>query len=861
MFTGSVMDSHMRLTTVRGPWSADGAFRHALHRILSTPFGFFLECDECYRRESADLVSCVCHFFITVGSSAWDVGALPSCAFQTRYCPRPTESPSPPPATGIIASIWSQAFFPGMDPLQSRIEQESLQDLIASCRQVADDCAGIANSLNTGPVTLAALSRECRAITGALNRVHDLGKANNIDAESLRASNNEFICSVSKDVHELRAAVKRIKAQDRDSGIDLAEPAGVRPHLIIVWNESGYSFGDDVSSRRRVIEPDAGVDEALRELGRRFTTPSQRSRVLPRVSDSAEIQVLLDTLVPPSGVAYKRTPEVAQQLHQAIEKTDEEAVFKILLDRADPNILLPGSMLSPLHRAFDHKHLLIAAFLAVAGADVDEPTTDGETSLMRGIICGFSEQFATLALHLGARINAIDNEGRCALHYSAASNVVDDETMGVLINAGADLNLVDDEKGQTPLHIAIQQARWNLATKLIQAGADLEVRQPDGWTALHLAISMRNHEFAQLLISRGAKVDKVLREHTPLTMAISLQCTAITAVLIDSGADANLASRNGNTPLLAAASTGHDETVRYLLAHGADPSACPGQSGYSAMHMAAHKDNQHILQLLASSGAPVDPLDRACETPLLVAAKLANGDSARRLIKLGADTERIGPDGMSVLSHAVKAGDLKLVNALLDIGTRMPSSTVSRDSMSDEEYQVPEPQTTPIHMAAQHARDDILLRLVSCGACLESTVFPGRTPLTVAASHGHLSTVQLLMRLGANPRTLTTYGDTVLFEASANQATLKYLIQQGVDVNHRNDQGATALHYAALRGHIGAVRLLLEKGARQFHASAVYDAWEERDGGGMYRQGTPAGIALQRDLTKVADLIEKWKYN
>ncbi|KAH6970798.1 ankyrin repeat-containing domain protein [Ilyonectria sp. MPI-CAGE-AT-0026] len=769
-----------------------------------------------------------------------------------------------------------------MDLIQSRIAEETLQDLIATCAQVAEDCSSIANSLNTGPVTLAALSRECRAITDALSRVNDLSKATDGDIETVRASNNEYIYSVSRDVHELRGAVKRIKAQDRDSGIDLAEP-----HLIIVWNEaalktslgrmrthqaslhtllntatrSEYNFGDDVSSRRRVIEPDAGVDEALRELGRRFTTPNQRSRVLPRVSDSAEIQVLLDTLVPPSGVVYKRTPEVAQQLHQAIERTDEEAVFKILLDRADPNILLPGSMLSPLHRAFDQKHLLIAAFLAVAGADVDEPTTDGETALMRGIKCGFSEQFATLAMHLGAKIDAIDNDGRCALHHSAASDVLDDETMIVLINAGANLNLVDDDKGQTPLHIAILHSRWNLATKLIQAGADLEVRQPDGRTALHLAISMRNHEFAQLLISRGAKVDRVLREHTPLTMAISTQCTAITANLIDSGADPNLPSRNGNTPLLAAASTGHDETIRYLLAHGADPSACPSQSGYSAMHMAAHKDKPHILQLLASSGAPVDPLDRACETPLLVAAKLANGDSARRLIKLGADTERIGPDGMSVLSHAVKAGDLKLVNALLNIGTRMPSLTVSRDSMSDEEYQVPEPQTTPIHVAAQHGRDEILLRLVSCGAHLESTVFPGRTPLTVAASHGHLSTVQLLLRLGADAQTLTTHGDTVLFEASANQATLKYLVQQGVNVNHRNDQGATALHYAALRGHVGSVRVLLEKGARQFHASAVYDAWEERDGGGVYRQGTPAGIALQRGLTKVADMIEKWKYN
>ncbi|KAI5462904.1 ankyrin repeat-containing domain protein [Mariannaea sp. PMI_226] len=767
-----------------------------------------------------------------------------------------------------------------MDPLPSRLEQETLEDLIAACRQVADDCSAIANCLNTGPVTLSALAKECHAVADALERVHDLSKATDGGVESVRANKNKYIYSVSKDVHQLRGAVKRIKAQDRDSGIDFAEP-----HLIIVWNEpalkeslgqmrthqaslhtllntatrSGYSFNDELS-RRRVIEPDASVDEALRELGRRFSSPSQRNRVLPRVSDSAEIQVLLDTLVPPPGVVYKQELEIAQQLHGAIERTDVEAVFKILLDRADPNILLPGSMLSPLHRAFDQAHLLIAALLVVAGADVDEPTIKGETALIRGIKCGFSEQFATLVLHLGARVDAIDNEGRTALHHSAASNVVDDETLDVLIKAGANLNIVDDEDGRTPLQVAIYHNRWNLATKLIQADANLEIRQPNGKTALHMAISMRNQEFTQLLISRGANVDRVLLDHTPLTLSITLGCTAITAVLVDSGADPNKASRDGNTPLLAAASTGHDETVRYLLAHGADPSACPSQSGYTAMHMAAHKDKPHILQLLASFGAPVDPLDRACETPLLVAAKLSNGDSARRLIKLGADTERIGPDGMSVLSHAVKAGDLKLVNALLDVGTRMPLSTVSRDSMSDDGYQVPEPQTTPVHVAAQHGRDDIIIRLVSSGASLESTIFPGRTALHVAARHGHLSTVQLLLRLGANPRALTTHGDTVLFEASSNQATLRYLLQQGLDVNQRNDQGATALHYAALRGHLNAVRLLLEKGARQSHASAVYDAWEERDLGGVYRQGTPAGVALQRDLTEVAELIDKWKY-
>lgn len=620
-------------------------------------------------------------------------------------------------------------------------------------------------------------------------------------------------------------------------------------------NSSQYSLADGFIRRHRVIEPDPEIDESLRNLGRQFAEPDFKILVLPRVSEAAEIQVLLDTLVPYPGVRYQTSRDVAHQLHSAIDNDDEEAVFRILFERADPNISLPGSMLSPLHRAFDQRNLIISAFLAVAGADIDEPDNDGQTALMRGIQCDFAGQFTALLLHLGARIDAVDNNGCTATHHATMSNVVDNESLDVLIKAGADLNLTD-YIGRTPLHMAIQSGHPNAATKLIKANVELETRLPDGKTALHLAIAARNQELSQILISRGANVNCVLREQTPLTMAINGRCTAITAILIDGGADPNLGSRSGNTPLLSAAATGHEETVRYLLAHGADASTSESQNGYTALHMAAHKNRPYIIRLLAESGAPVDALDQSGETPLLVAARLGNVESALRLIEDGADIDITSPDETTVLSHSVKHGNLHLVETLMDKGAGLEMMKTPTCGNGDVQRELP---ATPLHIAAQHGHDAILMRLVAGGARLESTVYPGRTPLYVAAANGHLSTVQLLLRLGANAHARTAHRDTVLFDASGNVAVLKLLIQRGIDVNRVNDHGATALHYAALRGHLAGVKLLLDKGAKQVVANAVWEGWDRRAIGSEYRQGTPAGIAKQKGFDKVADVINKSK--
>lgn len=93
----------------------------------------------------------------------------------------------------------------------------------------------------------------------------------------------------------------------------------------------------------------------------------------------------------------------------------------------------------------------------------------------------------------------------------------------------------------------------------------------------------------------------------------------------------------------------------------------------------------------------------------------------------------------------------------------------------------------------------------------------GATPLHVAASHGHVGIVRLLLQ--AEPADVNTRRDssgrTALHTAAAHgrAAAAHALIAAGADVNLARDNGSTPLHAAAAHGHAEVVRLLLGAGA------------------------------------------------
>jgi len=101
--------------------------------------------------------------------------------------------------------------------------------------------------------------------------------------------------------------------------------------------------------------------------------------------------------------------------------------------------------------------------------------------------------------------------------------------------------------------------------KLLEEGADPNIRDGDGNTPLHFAASKGCAEVAKLLLRHGA--------------------------------DPNAQDKNGETPLHVAASEGHVDVVRLLLEHGADPSI-RNKDGKSPLDLAKESGHREVVSLI-----------------------------------------------------------------------------------------------------------------------------------------------------------------------------------------------------------------------------------------------------------------------
>lgn len=283
---------------------------------------------------------------------------------------------------------------------------------------------------------------------------------------------------------------------------------------------------------------------------------------------------------------------------------------------------------TPLLFASREGSLAAAELLVAAGADVNHAAADGLTALLIATVRGHWEQ-AILLLESGADPD-VDGTGYRPLHWAAGSW----ETQWNGVHGVAE----SYAKGLSGL---VPQAKLALVRALLAHGADPNariVKQPPrfGFSLFRLDLV-------------GA---------TPFFLAALAGDASVMRVLADAGADPLLATSSGTTPVMAAAGIGWIESeslvteadaleaVVLAARLGGDVNASDGRRD-TALHGAAAKGADSIVQFLADRGAEIDVANDRGDTPLIIAegkgARLAAGqglavhESTAKLLRQLAD--------------------------------------------------------------------------------------------------------------------------------------------------------------------------------------------------------------------------------
>jgi len=207
-----------------------------------------------------------------------------------------------------------------------------------------------------------------------------------------------------------------------------------------------------------------------------------------------------------------------------------------------------------------------------------------------------------LAAGAWPELDAVTQDGWSALHYAAYLG--HEEVVGVLLEAGADPDVVHPS-GQTPLHrVATDRGSVSIARELIARGATIDA-VARGRTPLVVALGSRNFDLASYLLDQGARVQFVEPRsgYTPLLYAVRSGRSDLASMLLERGADIGAQLQNGDTVLHLAIAAESPDSIELLVAHGADPRVANAR-GETALQLAERSQDSALVAALL--GTPPD---------------------------------------------------------------------------------------------------------------------------------------------------------------------------------------------------------------------------------------------------------------
>jgi len=160
---------------------------------------------------------------------------------------------------------------------------------------------------------------------------------------------------------------------------------------------------------------------------------------------------------------------------------------------------------------------------------------------------------------------------------------------------------------------------------------------------------------------------------------------------------------------------------------------------------------------------------------LIDAAKNADREALRALLKGGANVNATDADGTTALHWASYRDDLDAADLLVRAGAKVNAAN--------------DLGATPLWAACQNGSEAMVRRLLAAGANPNAALLLGETPVMVASRSGNPAVVELLLAKGANVNARAARGQTALMWAVAQKhpEVVKVLLAQGADIHARSD--------------------------------------------------------------------------
>jgi len=426
------------------------------------------------------------------------------------------------------------------------------------------------------------------------------------------------------------------------------------------------------------------------------------------------------------------------------------------------------------------------------------------------------------------------------LYKAADSNNL--EIVKYLVEKGANI-YSKNHWGDTPIYAAASGGYLDIVKYFAEeCCAKIDLRTNYGGTLLGGACHSGHTDVVRYLMAKGASVGP-----EELNRAVWKNRVDVVKLLVENGADYNSKGGSDYTPMEYAARKSHLEILNYFMENEKNKRSItyyiPKKMKDSAIKISSRifsfaklsfakqsnmtgflhnfldnmdcKYDLEIVKYFIQNGADINSKDKDGKTPLYkVALGNYSEDSKLNIVKYlienGANIKVRTSSGNTLLHGACSRFNLEVARYLIENG---------------EDVNVPNKNlNTPLHKAAKSGNSKLVKCLIENGAKVNAKNKDGRTPMQLYLHKNEDDT----KTGGVNYKLLEIFFDHMasidvndilvkyVFTRAAHQAQAKvfdYLLKNKINVNWKDDDGMSALHYAASNSDLELVKKLVENGA------------------------------------------------